>query len=354
MMPFLGRVGGLNVFLRDHMLLLVVASYGLAAVFPAAGLWIRDAGFMEIQMGLAPVKATIPALLLAILLLGGGLRVQGERARAMLQRPVMLIAGIFANLTVPVVFLVLLMPPLGLWHNPDETAAIVIGLGLVASMPVAGSSTGWAQHAGADMALSLGMVLVSTLLSPLTTPVMLGFLGAVSPARAGAGLRLIAGRETGAFLVAWVLIPSSLGIVLRQILTTRLMGIVERLFGPLATLSLLVLCYANASACLPLALANGDWDFLSVISVAVLGMSAIAFFMGYTLGRLFRADRQQQAALMYGMGMNNNGTGLVLASVALSSRPFVLLPLILYNLGQHLLAGCVNALFRARTNDRAS
>ena len=87
-----------------------------------------------------------------------------------------------------------------------------------------------------------------------------------------------------------------------------------------------------------------DWDFLGAVIVAVVGMCALTFSMGYLLGRLLRADRPQRAALMFGMGMNNNGTGLVLASVALASRPVVLLPIIVYNLGQHLVAGCVDGL----------
>ena len=148
MIPFLRWLEGLNAVLRDRMLLLVVASYGLAAALPAAGVCIRDATLVNVQTGLAPVRVTIPAFLLAILLLGAGLRVQGERVRAVIRRPAMIVAGIVANLTVPVIYLFLLVPLLGFWHNPDEVAAIVIGLGLVASMPVAGSSTGWAQHAG--------------------------------------------------------------------------------------------------------------------------------------------------------------------------------------------------------------
>jgi len=44
------------------------------------------------------------------------------------------------------------------------------------------------------------------------------------------------------------------------------------------------------------------------------------------------------------MGMNNNGTGLVLASITLASRPVVLLPIIVYNLSQHFVAGCVDGL----------
>jgi BASS family bile acid:Na+ symporter len=46
---------------------------------------------------------------------------------------------------------------------------------------------------------------------------------------------------------------------------------------------------------------------------------------------------------MFGLGMNNNGTGLVLAATALSAYPRVLQPVILYNLVQHLVAAGVAA-----------
>ena len=49
--------------------------------------------------------------------------------------------------------------------------------------------------------------------------------------------------------------------------------------------------------------------------------------------------------------MNNNGTGLVLASVALADHPRVMLPIILYNLVQHLVAGSVAYLFRRTAAD---
>jgi BASS family bile acid:Na+ symporter len=57
---------------------------------------------------------------------------------------------------------------------------------------------------------------------------------------------------------------------------------------------------------------------------------------------LLRADPSEKVALMFGLGMNNNGTGLVLASMALADHPRVLLPIIFYNLVQHLVAGCVD------------
>ena len=60
------------------------------------------------------------------------------------------------------------------------------------------------------------------------------------------------------------------------------------------------------------------------------------------IARLLGVSRSDQIALMFGLGMNNNGTGLVLASMALADHPRVLLPIIFYNLVQHLVAGTVD------------
>ena len=54
---------------------------------------------------------------------------------------------------------------------------------------------------------------------------------------------------------------------------------------------------------------------------------------------------------MFGLGMNNNGTGLILASLALSSYPNIMVPIIFYNLVQHIVAGTVQEIMSRRTND---
>jgi bile acid:Na+ symporter, BASS family len=73
---------------------------------------------------------------------------------------------------------------------------------------------------------------------------------------------------------------------------------------------------------------------LLIVSVLCLAM----FGMGYALARAFHFDRAGTASLMFGLGMNNNGAGLVLASVELSDHPAIMLPIILYNLVQHFMA----------------
>ncbi len=266
----------------------------------------------------------------------------GQLAR----RPGMILAGLAANLVVPLVFLAVMVPVLGVWHNPDEAAIVLVGLAPVSSMPIAGSSTGWAQAANGDMALSLGLVLGSTFLSPLSTPASLHALGMLAPSHYAEQLHDLAGRDTGTFLLVWVLIPSALGILVRAILGEERVRAIESRVKIVAPVTLLVLCYTNAASCLPKALGNPDWDFLSIIMVFVAGLCSVTFAAGHAIGRLMGADRGQRVALMFGLGMNNNGTGLVLASMAMGSQPLVMLPIIVYNLVQHVIAGIVNAFLR--------
>ena len=49
---------------------------------------------------------------------------------------------------------------------------------------------------------------------------------------------------------------------------------------------------------------------------------------------------------MFGLGMTNNGTGLVLGSAALAHVPDVMLPVIFYNLVQHVIAAIAEKVIR--------
>jgi BASS family bile acid:Na+ symporter len=109
---------------------------------------------------------------------------------------------------------------------------------------------------------------------------------------------------------------------------------------------LLVLCYANASACLPSVVAEPDWDFLALVAVGAGLMCATAFAAGFTAAHTVRADPARRAALVFGVGMANNGAGLALAAGTLSGCPMALLPVVAVNLVQHLAAGWANTRLR--------
>jgi BASS family bile acid:Na+ symporter len=206
-------VSTVSHFLHAHFLWFLLGSYAVAALWPAIGLWIRDVCLGQIGFGGNTTRITLPMLLLALLLLNAGLGVQTSRLQKLWRSTALLGSGLAANLLLPIVFIFgvsLVMRP---WHEPDEVQNLLVGLALVASMPIAGSSTAWSQNNNGSMVLSLGLVLLSTLLSPLTTPAVLHSVGLMTSGSYAADLHRLAARGTGLFLAACVVLPSFLGIL---------------------------------------------------------------------------------------------------------------------------------------------
>src|SRR5262249_15496578 len=227
-------------------------------------------------------------------------------------------AGLAANLLIPIAYIFAVSQTMRLWHNPDEVQNILVGLALVASMPIAGSSTAWSQNANGDLTLSLGLVLFSTLLSPLTTPFALHSVGLMTKGDYSDDLHELAeSGATGGFLAVCVILPSLLGILVRGAAGAERIERVKPALKLLNALNLLVLNYSNASVSLPESIANPDPDFVAVILAIVCGLCVLAFGAGWVLSSVFRTDFAQRTSLMFGLGMNNNGTGLVLATMAL-------------------------------------
>jgi bile acid:Na+ symporter, BASS family len=295
------------------------------------------------------IQISLPMLLLGLLLLNAGLGVEVAQLRHLLRRPWVLVVGLAANLFLPIAYIFAVSQTMRVWHNPDEVQNILVGLALVASMPIAGSSTAWTQNANGDLSLSLGLVLSSTLLSPLTTPVALYSVGLMTTGDYREDLQELAkSGTTGGFLAVCVILPSLLGILLRGAAGADRVARTKPTLKLLNSLNILVLNYSNASVSLPESIANPDPDFVTVLLIIVSGLCVFAFGAGWLLARLFRTDPAQRTSLMFGLGMNNNGTGLVLATMALADHPRVMLPIIFYNLVQHLVAGCVDFLLFRR------
>ncbi len=139
----------------------------------------------------------------------------------------------------------------GLSNTPDEMQYFLVGLALIATMPVAGSSTAWSQNSNGHLALSLGLVVGSTLLSPITTPAVLHTVGWLTKGAFADSLRHLAASGTRSFLVVFVLIPSLAGMAIRHLLGT---GRLRRITPGLKVMNsgtLLILGYANAAVSLP-------------------------------------------------------------------------------------------------------
>jgi len=346
-----GIVASVAHLVHRYFLGLLLASYAAAALLPGPGLWLR-----EVRVGTGfGLRLSLPALMLALLLLNAGLGVRAARLRGLARNPLPLGAGLAGNLVVPVLFVLAVSQVLRLWHDSDEVQNILVGLALVASMPVAGSSAAWSQNANGDLALSLGLVVLSTCLSPLTTPAALHAIGWVAHGQYAASLLALADGAVGLFLAVYVLVPALAGMGLRSAIGEQRLARMQPLLKLLNAVNLLALNYSNACVALPQAVAQPDWDFLAVILVIVVALCVLGFATGAGLARLLRADGPRRASLMFGLGMNNNGTGLVLASTALAQFPSVTLPVIFYNLVQHVVAALIDRLWlRSAADDAAA
>jgi bile acid:Na+ symporter, BASS family len=334
-------------WLQRRMLWLLLSTYALGAWVPRLGLSIRhiNAGVVHFPGG-AAVELSLPMLMLGFLLVVACLGSNLRQLKHTFHRPGILVAGLAANALYPIVFALIVSIILRAWHNPTEAQNILVGLAMIGAMPIAGASTAWTQNADGNLALSLGLVLASTVLSPIVTPLGLHAIGAVTSGDYSEDLHELAHQGSSAFLALAVVGPSALGILLRLVLGAQRATRILPALKAINLVDLLMLNYANAAATLPQIVHTPDWDFLAVTMAITVTMCAGAFVVGWWLPRLFRAESADQTALMFGLGMNNNGTGLVLAGQALADHPLVMLPIIFYNLMQQMVAGSVDILRR--------
>ena len=338
-------------FVHRHLLWFLIAAYVIAVVLPVPGLWIRNVSFGEITIAQLKTNISLLVIMLAILMFNAGLGLKISHLKNILRKKHVLLAGLAANLAIPIVYVFGITIAMRLWYEPLEVQYILVGLALVAAMPIAGSSTAWAQNANGNLALSLGLVFFSTILSPIVTPVAFQVFGEMASEEYEKVLHGLAAYGSGTFLGLWVVLPSLLGIAVRLMVSEGWQTGIMPYLKFINSIVLLLLNYSNASVSLPQAMADRDYDFLAITLAITAGLCLTLFAAGYGLSRLFKLDRAERVSLMFGLGMNNNGTGLVLASLALSSYPNIMVPIIFYNLVQHIVAGTVHEVMSRRGND---
>jgi bile acid:Na+ symporter, BASS family len=337
------KIHAVTHFIHKYFLPLLIASYVLAGVAPGFGAFLRGMSLGAVDLpGIGKTNFSLSMLMLSFLLFNAGLGIRAKELINLKKKPYVLLAGFLANIIIPVVLIIAVRGLIGLWHNPDELDNLLVGLALIIAMPIAGSSATWTQNANGNLSLSLGLVLLSTVLSPLTTPVVLHIFGFMTSGDYSEDLHEIAQQGTNAFLCLTVVIPSLAGMLASFLLGENNTQKLKPYLKLANFLVLLTLNYTNATNSLPAAFKNPDWDFLLFILVMTGFVCSVAFGAGYYISRVFHANTSDKAALMFSLGMNNNGTGLVLAATALADHPAVMLPMIFYTLVQQVTAAIVD------------
>ncbi len=339
----LSRIESLTHFVHRFFLPLLLLSYVLAGLLPGFGLALREISFGSVDLpGMGKTNVSLSIAMLSFLLFNAGLGIRAKELLVLKRKPEMLLVGFVANILIPIILVIAIRGLIGFWHNQDELHNLLVGLALIIAMPIAGSSTAWSQNANGNLSLSLGLVLLSTILSPLTTPVVLHTFGYMTAGDYSEDLHEMAQQGTNAFLCLTVVLPSIAGMVAHYLLGERATLKLKPYLKLANFVVLLLLNYSNASTSLPAAFKTPDWDFLIFILAMTSLVCSAAFGTGWLVSRILRADKSDKAALMFSLGMNNNGTGLVLAATALADHPSVMLPMIFYTLVQQVTAAIVD------------
>ncbi|GHI02813.1 sodium-dependent transporter [Streptomyces cellostaticus] len=327
-------------WLRRRLGRAVVLSYAAAVFLPGPGLWLRRTHALPVGAALHLPLSTTP-LLLSLVLFAAGLQVPLSALGGLLRRPIALLAGLALHLTIPLLAIPAVAFLLRRTPDSDGGSGLVTAMILIVAMPVAAGATVWTGKGDGDQPTMVGLVLVSTLLSPLTIPLVISSLLPLLSDGYADKLTEAAHTTHGGFALLSVVLPCAAGILCRLVLPApwqnRALGVVV----PVALYGSLVLTYINASGALGSFLTQPRPLLLAAALAVATLVCLLSFTAGRCAGRLLRLDAPAASSLTLACGMNNSSASAVLITTTLPDKPHLLLPVLAYGLLQKTAAGRV-------------
>lgn len=208
---------------------------------------------------------------------------------------------------------------------PDNSN-LVTGMVLEFSVPTAVSALMWVMIYNGNLAISLALVVVDTVLAPVIIPVTL---------RIFVGSRVhIDMTDMICRLIFMVALPAIFAMTLNQLTGDRVKESWPSRLAPFSKLALIFVVASNSSGVAPY-VRHMNQERVEV-AVFMFLLAAGGYASGLVIGRLFRQDRETQISMMYGAGMRNISTGAVIATTSFPGE--VLFPVLIATLFQQMLA----------------
>jgi BASS family bile acid:Na+ symporter len=226
-------------------------------------------------------------LFLMVIMFSMGLTLTVPDFTVIAKRPTPVIVGVVAQFVVMPLLAILVAKVLGL--NP----ALAVGLLMLGSVPGGTASNVIAYLAKGDVAVSVAMTSVSTLVSPIMTPALMLLLADTRTGVDGAGMALT--------LVQTVLLPVVGGLVVRTVLNRW----VDRISPVLPWLSIVGI----GGVVFPAVANNADRlaEVGLIVFAAVLLHNVCGYILGYLTGRLFRLPESVNRTMAVEIGTQSAG-----------------------------------------------
>ncbi len=287
-----------------------------------------------------PVIAIGLPVALAVIMVGIGLSLTLADFRAQARTPRATIIGTLGQvLLVPVigiaVALVMDLPPI-----------MALGLVLVAACPGGSTSNLVTYLARGNVALSIILTVVASLVVIVTLPGWLDVAGRVLPDATELSVSVPLGQTFG-LLVGVILIPVAIGMVIRA----KKPELAAKLERGMSALGALVLLLAIGAVAVDL---GGEIvDMVIATGPAVLVFNVAVILAGGALAWIARVDRASQLALAVEYGIKNSTLGLVIALTVVRDEEFAV-PAAVYSIVMYVTAVAVIAFGRRMMATSAS
>ena len=299
----------ISEFFGKYMALIVLAVAALALFVPQSSLWI-DTSWVN--------------YLLMVVMFGMGLTMKPKDFALIIKRPKDILIGCAAQF--------IIMPALafGLSKLFQLDPALTAGVVLVGTCPGGTSSNVMTYLSKGDVALSVGMTSVNTLLAPLLTPAITWLL-----------------LQTTVRVDVWSMFWSIIQVI---IIPIALGFVINRFFGKITQKAVAVLPMISTIAiCLIIATVvshNAGKIYTSgvLVMVVVVLHNLLGYACGFGLGKLLRLTPEKVKALSIEIGMQNSGLATSLAGTAFSDLAMATVPGALFSVW-HNISGAILAAF---------
>ncbi len=291
------------------------------------GLWVLVAAVIGLA---APsvfggIGMSVVSPLLGLVMFGMGMSLKLSDLKIVFTRPKDVIIGCLSQFIV--------MPGLAwllstVFNLPPDLA---VGVILVGCCPGGTASNVITYLAGGDLALSVGMTTVSTLVAPLLTPAITWLLAGTYVNVDALGMLLS---------ILWVVIlPIVAGLLAQRLLprvTEEAKAFMPAFSSVVIALIVAIIVSHNAVRLL-------DAGLLVIVVVALHNMLGLA--LGFCAGRVLRLARPKCIALSVEVGMQNSGLASSLAVSHFAAMPMATVPGAVFSVWHNISGAIVASLY---------
>ena len=294
-----------------YMAVIVLATALLAFLLPASSLWI-DLSWIN--------------YLLIMVMFGMGLTIVPKDFLLLFTRPLDIVLGCAAQF----VIMPALAFGLSLAFNLDP--ALTAGVILVGTCPGGTASNLITYLAKGDVALSVAMTSVNTLLAPFLTPIITYFL-----------LKTTVTVDMFAMfigIVKVILIPVGAGFIIN----TFFRSFTQKMLAVLPLISTVSICMIVASVVSHNAekIMTGGTVVLTVVILHNLS----GYLCGFGIGKIFKMNPEKIKAFSIEVGMQNSGLATALASTAFPGLAMATVPGALFSVWHNISGAILAGIYR--------